>query len=110
MQIKPEYPILYKGIRYGRVENFDCEIMHLMHAETGALEYYEHINIASKKYREENETLAKVQFSKDNIWSTFTITDDEGEIYVLKLHNSLHQEIAKGRIAASDKGLIYIGK
>lgn len=110
-----KYPIIhysaYSLCQYGRINRakgirgFDCITISLEKLENCG-EFITWLPISPADYRKEHPTEAKVEIIKKRGFTKFKITDDWGDIHVVKISNRFWHKIKQATQSAIEQNLI----
>jgi hypothetical protein len=89
----PECPIIFNGRSYYGIKEFDCRIIDLFTEKTHRGCFLTILPISDKKNRLKHKTKAKDIVENIHESTIFTIYSDWDEKNIIKIHNSLHDEI-----------------
>lgn len=105
MKSKTECLVIFDDREYFGIRNFDCNVVDLYTEKTLQGGFLTVIPISSKEHRDKHPTKAKVDISVKGDWTTFNMRTDWGALHVMKIHNSMKEEIEIAKKAAIDQKL-----
>ena len=118
-----EYPIIYYSAdtlckyqhiyKAKEIIDFDCQHIKLgsdtIFMNEGYLGgFFTRIPISPRDYRKENPTKASVIVIKKRGFTKFKITDDWGDVHIIKIANKFWKIIKQATYLAKKKGLIQL--
>lgn len=85
--------IEFEGREYFGIREFDCRVVSLFTEPTLQGTFLTVIPISDLEYRKRNPTKAKVIINKNKHYTIFKMYSDWGGCSIIKIHNSLSEEI-----------------